>query len=331
MAVTLPEVAKLQTEPLKKGVIMNMLRASKLLQYMKFENVSSLKSVAVRLNTLPTSEFRRINEGYTRTQGTVEQVYESIYPFGGEIELDRVFKKLSSTYIQDPRALQIKMRTQSMALTWADYFVNGDHANDPDGFEGVKKRTANSPARQTIRASSTTDVIDPTSSAANARYYIDKWEEALYKANSGDANIIVCNEGVKWGLGRVLRYSGISGGPLFDTTKDMFDREVLTYKGIPIIDAGLKVDLSTEIITNSETADDGGSDATSAYFIPINSEQGVTGIQLENMEVYDPLNGGEGETTPSNLIRVEWFVGLAGFGSYGPTRLYNIESPASWT
>jgi hypothetical protein len=280
---------------------------------------------------LPTSKFRRINSGYTPTAGTVEQVYESIYPFGGEIELDRVFKKLGSTYIRDPRTLQIEMRTKSMAITWADYFINGDHAVDPDGFEGLKKRIANMPSRQTIRASKTVDALDPTASAENARQYIDVWEQALYRANSGNASVIIADEGIQWGLGRVLRFAGINGGPLFDVTKDMFDREILTYKGVKILDAGYKVDQTTEIIPNTETDEADNDIATSVYFVPINSEQGVTGIQLSNMEIYDPLSGGERESKPTNLIRVEWFVGLAGFGSFGPTRLYNVLSPDMWT
>ena len=331
MAVTLAQVAKLSDAPLRKGIILNMIRESPILGMVPFENVNSLSSVAVRWTNLPSVAFRKVNAGYTASEGDVEQVYESVYGFGGDIELDRVFKKITGSLIQDPRTLQIEMKTKAMAIKFSDYFINGDHAVDVDGFEGLKKRVSNMPSRQSVRASPTTDVLDPTASAANARLFLDKWEQAMYSANGGNVNAILCNEGLKWGLGRVLRYLNASGGVLLDTSKDEFEREILTYKGAPIMDAGLKSDQSTEIISATETAEDAGTDATSAYFVPFNMEQGITGIQLSEMEVYDPLDGGEKSDKPTNLVRVEWWCGLAGFGSYGFTRLHNIETPSSWT
>lgn len=331
MAVTLAHVAKLENNPLRKGIILNLVRETPILGLVPFENVNSLSNVAVRWTNLPTVAFRRVNSGYTANEGDVEQVYESVYGFGGDIEIDRVFKKITGSMIQDPKTLQVAMKTKAMAIKFADYFVNGDHAVDPDGFEGLKKRISNMPSRQSVRASATTDILDPTASVANARLFFDKWEEAYYKCNNGNVNAILANEGLRWGLGRVLRYLGASGGTLLDTTKDEFEREILSYKGAPIHDAGLKADQVTEIISATETAEDSGTDATSAYMVSWDMEQGVTGIQLSDIEVYDPLNGAEQSNKPTNLVRVEWWCGLAGFGSYGFTRLHNIETPASWT
>jgi hypothetical protein len=94
---------------------------------------------------------------------------------------------------------------------------------------------------------------------------------------------------------------------------------------------GLKKDQSTEIITETEVAGDAGQDATSIYCVAFNEEQGVTGIQLAPMEVYDPLAGGELSTQPSKMTRIDWWLGLAGFGSYGITRGWNVEGAANWT
>ena len=331
MAVTLAQVAKLEKHELRAGILLNLLRESPILEYLPFENVSSLTSIAVRWTTLPTVAFRKINAGYTASEGDVEQVYESVYGFGGDIEIDRVFEKITASLIKDPRQLNIEMKSKAMAIKFADYFINGDHASDVDGFEGLKKRLAAYPARQRVRASATTDILDPTASAANARLFVDKWEQAMYSANGGDVQAILCNEGLKWGIGRVLRYLSAAGGSLLDTSKDQFDREILMYKGAPILDMGLKADQTTEIISATETAEDAGSDATSAYFVPFNMEQGIQGIQLSDMEIYDPLDGAEQASKPTKLVRVEWWCGLAGFGSYGPVRLHNIETPSSWT
>jgi len=331
MAVTLAQVAKLEKHELRAGILMNLLREGPILEHIPFENVSSLTSVAVRWTTLPSVAFRRVNGAYTASEGDVEQVYESVYGFGGDIEIDRVFGKITGSLIKDPRQLNIEMKSKAMALKFNDYFINGDHASDPDGFEGLKKRLSSYPSRQRVRASASTDILDPTASAANARLFVDKWEQAMYSANGGDVQAILCNEGLKWGIGRVLRYLSASGGSLLDTAKDQFDREILMYKGAPIMDMGLKADQVTEVISAAETAEDAGTDATSAYFVPFNMENGIQGIQLSDMEIYDPLDGAEQASKPTQLVRVEWWCGLAGFGSHGPTRLHNIETPASWT
>ena len=53
MAITLGQVAKLERNPLRKMVIMNLLRHAKVLDTMPFENVNSLSNVAVRVTNLP--------------------------------------------------------------------------------------------------------------------------------------------------------------------------------------------------------------------------------------------------------------------------------------
>jgi len=332
MSITLAHLAKIETEPLRKGILMNLLRNSDALGILPFENVNSLRSVAVRWTNLPTVAFRKINAGYTPDEGDVEQVWESVYGFGGEIKFDRVFDKIGNTIVS-PRALQVQMKTEAMSLTFNDYFINGDHASDPDGFEGLKKRLSLMPSRQSVQMGAAgATAVDPTASAANARAFFDKMEEAHYKCNRGNVSAIFANEGVKWGIGKIARYASItSGGGVIDVTKDSFDRSIVSYKGVPIFDMGLKSDQSTEIITNTMTAADAGADSTTVYFASFNMQQGVQGIQLGPLDIYDPLKGGEQESTPTKLVRLDWWIGLAGFGSYGITKMWNLEGTNLWT
>ena len=332
MAVTLAQTAKLTKDPLRKGVIMNLLRYSTVLDLLPFENVDSLNSVAVRWTNLPDPTWRRINEEYVADEGDFEQVYESVYAFGGELEVDRVWAKVRGSMIVDPEVENMKMHNKAMALTFNDYFINGDHATDVDGIEGLRKRISNMPSRQSVRAGSGTSVADPTATMVIARYFMDKFDEAFVYANDGDVQAILCNLGMKLGLGRVIRYgimgdASYSGGNLLDVTKDSYDRTVYTYRGVPLIDMGVKIDQSTEIIANGQTAEDDGTDATDMFFVPFNSEQGITGIQLDPIEVFD----GKKDKSTADTTVIEWWVGLAGFGSYGPVRLHNIEEPTAWT
>lgn len=331
MGFTLADLAKIEKQALRKGVIENLLRDSDILGMLPFENVDALTNVVVRWRNLPATGFRAINAAYTHAEGSYEQVYESVYLLGGEIQLDRIFGKVKNTVV-DPRVDQISQKVKSLALTFNDYFINGDTATDPDGFEGLKKRVAGMPTRQSVYvAASNAAAADPTSSAAAARTFVTKLEEAYYKTNRGKVNAIFCNEGMRWGIGRAIRLGAASGGAWLELTKDAWDREILTYKGAPLVDAGLKKDQSTEIITDTETAGDAASDATSLYFVSFGLDDGLVGIQLNELETYDPNGGGEMETTPAKQIRIEWPVGLANFGSYSIVRVRNVEGVGGWT
>lgn len=251
----------------------------------------------------------------------------------GEIQFDRVFSKVKNTIV-DPHKQQTDMKTKAIALTFNHYLINGDSATDSNGFEGLKKRVAGMPARQSIYAAGvagdSTAALDVTGSVANCTTFFKKLEEMVTRTNGGNVNAILCNEAMKLGIGHAARYVNAGGGAFLSVTKDSFDRDIPTFRGAPIIDVGLKVDQSTEIITDSETANDSGADGSSIYGVSFSEQDGIVGIQLPpGLEVYDP--GGELDSYPSTLTRFEWVLGLAGFGSYGITRMRNVEGASNWT
>jgi hypothetical protein len=329
MPFLLSQFVKLEQDPLKKYVLENMLRQIKIMEVLPFEDVDSLRVTALRWSHLPAVAFRPLNSDYTEdTSGNVEEVWESLYIMGGTVKFDRVFDKVKNT-IKDPKRLQLDMKIKALALTWNDYFINGDQAVDPEGFEGCLKRSSLMPARQTVipTAAGATS-LDVTTSAANVNLFWSGFEKAYARANGGDVQAIVMNEDLKLGLGRSLRYINSAGGMFLDVTKDSFERAVPTYKGTPIYDMGLKTDQTTEIITDTITAADAGADATDAYFLPFNMEQGITGIQLSALEV---VPDAKKDVATANQTLLEWVNGLAGFGSYGIVRFTNILAPDTWT
>lgn len=331
MAITLAHVAKLETSPLKKGIMMNILREVKLFELIPWENISSLRVAGVRWRNLPNVAFRGINEAYTASEGDVEQVWESLYGFGGEIQYDRVFDKITGSLIVDPKTLQTEMKVMAMALKFNDYFINGDPTVDVKGFSGLKYRVSLMPTRQSVYfAASNAAALDPVASVANGNTFFTKLEEMKYKTAGGQVGAWLMNEGMRYGLGRVARYIQASGGNWLSTAKDSFDREIPTLWGAPIVDTGLKADQATEIITDTEVAGDSGADATSIYAVSFDGMNGLTGAQLSPMDVYDPLSGGERSDTPAKMIRIDWWLGLVSMGSYGITRGRNVEGAANW-
>jgi len=330
MPFQLSEYAKLANTPkLNSAVIMTILRYSQIMDMIPWDNTGSFTQKTTRWNTLPSVAFRDLNGTYTESLGSYDQVWESVYAFGGKVTWDRAYELVTDP-IRDPIADTVEMKLKSMALTFNDYFINGDHASDAKGFEGLKKRVSLMPSRQTVYPRGITSVtapLDPTASTANARAFLSSFDKALKYCNGDKCNAIFMNENSYLGFSEVLTYANVNGGSLLDVTKDEFDRRVVSYRGVPFVDVGLKYDQATEIISDSETDGTGGSIATSYYFVSYDALEGISGIQMKDMDILDDV--ADGPLQPGKVI--DWFCGLASWGKYGIVRLANTESSPNWT
>jgi hypothetical protein len=331
--MTLAQLYAREKDPVAKWMEYKLLRSCKLLDLVPFEKTSSLKVRAKFWQKLPTGgTWRQINGGYTSAEdGQIAETEENLYAFGGDITFDNVMTLVTDT-IKDPVQMEIDGKLLTMGLQWNTKFINGDVAVEPNAFDGIKKRVAGMPARQSVCWTSTTSSapLDPTASAANARRFINTLRKAIKYCNDGQVSALMCNEDFILGISAALIYLQ-SAGNYLAVTKDQFDRDITTFKGIPLVDVGYQDDLSSEVISNAETAGDGGADSHSQYLASFDMESGIYGAQLNEFKVYDPLNGGEMETKPSKLRRVDWFNGLVNFGTRGIVRLYNLARLADWT
>ena len=330
--ITLAQLAQAENDAPKKFLQMSILRDSQVMGMVPFENVSSLRVNAQFWETLPTGgAWRSLNEGYTSAEdGQLGDAWESLYFFGGDITFDRAIQAVKDT-IKDPVQLQIEGKTKAMTLQWNDYFINGDSGTDPKGFNGLKKRVAGMPSRQTVYwAASNAAPLDPTASAANARSFLNRLRKGWRYCNAGKVSAVLCNEDFIIGISAALIYAQAQGNYL-DVTKDQFEREITTYRGVPLVDMGYKNDLTTEILTTTEVAGDAGTDSISQYLVSFNTEEGVHGIQLNQMNFYDPLNGGEMESKPAKMRRLDWYNGIASFGTRGIVRMRNLSNLAGFT
>lgn len=343
MALSLADLARAETDPLKKMVMMNLIRYSDLMSLVPFEEWESLTAIVTRWKTMPTVAFRKINAGYTESTGSTEQVSEGLYALGGDVQYDRVFEMVKNV-IEDPKKTQTNMKTKAIAYAFNNYFINGDHASDVDGFEGLNKRIATYlPSRQSVSIGSAFDV---TASTANEHKFIDSLHNivdlaGLRKAptiypgkngKQGNANVpmakqgaLLMNRDTLLGVAKVLRRLS-----LLDTTQDNYGREFDSFDGVPMIDVGVKdiAETSNEIITNAYGS---GTNETRIFAVRFGMDDGLTGVQLNNPDVYDPLDGAEKTTGPQKLLRIDWWCGLAGFGSYYAARLTGVKDPTAWT
>jgi hypothetical protein len=332
MPITLAQLAQVETDPMKKFIQMQILRECKILEVVPFENISSLTVAAQWWEVLPTGGYwRSINEGYSSSEdGQLGEGTETLFGFGTDITFDSILEKVTNV-VRDPVQVQTEGKLKSMSIDYNYTFINGDPAVNPKQFTGIKKRVAALPARQMVYfAASNAAPLDPTASAANARKFFNTLDLGVRYTRGGNVSAILCNEDFIVGLTRAARYMQTQGNFL-NVTQDSLERQIVTWRGIPLIDMGLKKDMTTEIIPTTEVAGDGGADSTSIYMVSFDQQEGLYGIQLNDMNVYDPLGGSEMEAKPSKLRRVDWWNGLANFGRFSITRLRNLARLADWT
>jgi hypothetical protein len=320
-------------EAMKKFIAMSILRDSNVLDKLPFVNNGSLQVEVQYWQKLPDGgTWRAFNGAYSvGGPGKLASTIESLYGFGGDITYDARIGNMTNL-VRDPVQLQIEGATKVMTLQWNDKFINGDVGTDPYSFDGIKKRNAAMPSRQMLYWTSATNAapLDPTASAANARRFLNTARKARTYCNNGQVSACFCNEDFILGLSSAVIYLQSTGNYL-DVTKDNLERETTTFMGIPMLDMGYQSDLTTEIITTTETAGDGGADSTSQYWVDINQENGVYGVQLNPFNMYDPLNGGEMESKPSRMMRVDWWNGLVSMGTRCIVRTRNLARLADWT
>jgi len=320
--ITLADIQKQSKEPMQKGFITDRLRYSDLIKMVPFETVEGLNVGGTRWQTLPGAGFRKIGGGYTESTGNVEDVVETLAALGGDVKVDRLAEKVNS--IETTLVTNMKMKAKAVSFTFNDNFINGDHGVDPDAFEGIKKRVSNMPARQTIDLASAGYALKVKASTANENTFLDALHEAV-KVVDGATHLIM-NEDTWIQFGSVLRNLGLSYNVLA-----LYDKVWENFRGVPLVDIGLTADKSTEIISSAEDPGDGGNDSTSIYAVRMDTDDGLRAIQLKGTgpDVYDPLNGGEMESGPQLLRRIDWAVGLYNLSQYSICRVKGFKMAAS--
>ena len=316
MPVSIVDVAQTSNDPLTKGILMQVLRASDIIGLLPWVTRNSLQVRGARWQTLPTPGFREFNAGYDEDTGVFDTWTDGVFPFGLDMYIEKQYEDVQEM-IEPPSLTQAKMSLKAVAMEFNYYAVQGTPA--AGGFSGINHRVmdAATPARMRIDLATAGDCLKVLASAANENTFLDAIHQGI-KAVGGKADAILMNEETYLAVSSVLRRLG-----LLDTTKDQFDRVINAFMGAKLVDVGLRADQATEIITTTEDPGDGGDDSTSLYVVrtgePDGDEttlggEGLHGIQKNMLEVYDPLDGGEMEARPAYIRRIDWPVTVSPLG-----------------
>ncbi len=322
MAWNLAELSKIETDPLRKSVIDTFIMESNLMEIIPWETLGALSTSIVKISSLPSVGFRKINEGYSESTGAFEHAVENISLAGGYIDTDKAIARAKNT-VADARAIQQNMMLKAMVYKFNDKMINGNPTSDPEEFKGLDKRVDDvydaGFTDQLIDLADTTDYgILRTEAARHS--FLDKLDQLIYAIKGHNPDYLLMNKKMLLALRSLLRRE-----KLLDQTKDMFDRTIDVYQGARLIDIGVKADQTTEIITNTES-DGGGSYETSIYAIKFGIGDMTWGIQEYPLEVEDM---GLLESKPVYRTMVDWPLGLATIDPRSVGRLYGIRADAT--
>lgn len=318
---TLVELSKIETDTLRKSVIDTLLFEADLMQEVPWETIGQLSTKIVRLGALPSVGFRKINEGYAKTTGALQQLVENISLMGAYFDTDKAIARAKNT-IADARSIVQTMTLKATAYHFNDKFVNGNPETDPEEFKGLKERIEY--LRSTPGGDYDNQYIDCNGTlgdgilldATEQNNFLDHLDILVWAIKGHNPTVLIMNDTLILAIRSLLRRRG-----LLDTSKDMFDRVIDSYHGARFIDIGVTRDQKTEIMPNEETLEGGDNNSTSIYAVKFGIGDMFWGIQEYPLEVTDK---GLLEDAPIFRTELDWPLGLAQSDPYAVARLHSI-------
>ncbi len=320
---TLVELSKIETDTLRKSVIDTLLMESNIMTVIPWETIGALATTIVRMGTLPSVGFRKINAGYAVGTAALEQKVENISLMGAYFDTDKAIARAKNT-IASARAITQVMMTKAIAYKFNDKFINGDPESDPEEFKGMKERvndiydegyTGQKVASVNVSTGANTGFLYNDTAGHE---FLNNLDSAIYSIKGHNPDFAFMNSKSLLAIRALLRRLR-----LLDNTRDMFDRIVDIYQGVRLVDVGVKADQSTEIILNTETAAGAatGDDLTSIYLVKFGIGEFVWGLQEYPLEVTDK---GELEDKPVYRTEMDWPLGLANADPYSIVRMHGV-------
>ncbi|WP_371588043.1 major capsid protein [Streptomyces virginiae] len=308
MTLTLAESAKLSQDQLQRGVIETFVQESPILDRLPLLKIAGNAYRYNEESTLPGVSFRAVNEAYPESTGTLNQKIETLAILGGDADVDKFIVQTRGN-LNDQRAVQIMMKVKAASVHFSDQFFNGDVMVDPKGFDGLRKRLFG------------TQVADAKGlgPVANGYEFFDALDTltARVRGINGANGALYMNADIRAKIASGFRRLG--GSELL--TSEIAGKRAVMWNGIPMLDAGQKLD-GTDVLPL--TAGTGGKQTGDIYAVRFGSTEadaGVTGLTNGGVQATDL---GESHDKPVYRTRIDFYCGLALFGGKAAARLTNV-------
>lgn len=143
MAVTLAQAALNTQDDLDANIIDEFRKQSAILDALPFHDTvsamgggSTLTYGYHRVITERAADFRAVNSEYTPDAATKQRYTVDLVPLGGSFQIDRV---LAQTARGAEVSFQLQQLVKATRTKFTDALINGDTAEDANGFDGLDK------------------------------------------------------------------------------------------------------------------------------------------------------------------------------------------------
>ncbi|MFB4276048.1 major capsid protein [Nonomuraea sp. MTCD27] len=321
MAITLADAMRNASSDVDYAVIDETRRTSWLLDQITFDNTANptgggtVAYTYSRLTQTRGGAFRAYNTEYTPAQAARTQITSSLYPFGGAYNLDRLLAHLGEART-DEMAFQTSELIKGCQVTFADQLVNGDHASNALGFDGLDVALTGS---VTEHYQNTTTYYTDWSAAT-----VDTAEKSITVSDQLDEFLSLMNDQPTALLGNRLLLTRIKAiakrAGLYTKESDDLGRTIERYGNAVLVDLGTKNDDFTgnSYVIPVETRDpDGGggggniTNLTDLYAVRFGMDalHGASVAGRPLMRTWDPdwetsgaVKTGELEMGPATLV-----------------------------
>lgn len=264
---TLAEFAKLETDKLKKGVLLNILTANEMNPMLKFKSFTGNAFVYNRESVLPTSNTHTQGDTWESTEPQFTKNTAVLAIVGTQGKLDLYVEETRNSE-QSPMGILVDSMGKSLGRKIADKIITGNPGSESTDFEGLTSLAIND--QRLLMAD---DGTTPSSiTGSETELVLDRLDAMIDMIKDGEEkpDALVMNITMRRKLTSLARAAG-SGVILNEI--DSFGRKVLAYDGIPIV--------INNYITNSEQYENAGgwgsSTATTIFAIQFGEEkQGYT-------------------------------------------------------
>lgn len=235
-------------KPLTVAVVKTWREASPILDMLSFKTEAQLEQTGIRFNDLPTVPWRKIGESYSQLKVAPDPWRERLHFMGAKIDVPKEY--VAAGGLVDLRAQQSEAIVKGAAYAFNDAFFNNSPLTDEDALAGLFYRI-NTDMGANQKFDAALDVSDDTTVTDWHLKMFDKVDDLLDRVDGEDSQKVL------W-MGRTLYFRYIAAlrkaNQLFN--EEYLGRKVNTYGpgGAKIMQAGRKVDQSTQILGDVETA-----------------------------------------------------------------------------
>ena len=318
MALTLLDVARQKKDEFEAAVVETYAESHDIMRKLPIETIGTTEVHTRRRNSAGTLGFRKRGQSYGDVKGGgYDVVSDAVYPMGGNIDIDKTDMR-DRAVVGNPLSIRIREGIEAASWTFRYYFVNGDHAIDEDGFEGIKVRLATSPVTQTVYGNSPTAELDvlgaiASNNIATMQTFLDRIEDAIYQCDGRSADVAFTNANFIRTLKSVLRRLNLykdtpptEPSTLVNqrrTSAKPAQEPIFVWNGVAWYDMGVQADQTNKIIA-TETVN--GKATTPVYFVKLGAPY-LHAIQQYAMEVTKPTLLDDNVTY---RVTIDWPVGL---------------------